>query len=315
MIITLKSGPLAGTQMLDVVAVAKGLIDAKDLASGGELRPQEADKLITMLYADTFLSRINTVRMRRLTRQIDVMDIMARRLVRVAEGAKPSNAEMTSASEYGCLLTALPVQLFAGLTLSFLRENASNKNLQSEIEKGFNTVLTNDIVRLGFEGVADDNTGADREARFNRLNKGWLQIARESGDTPKPAIDPATDGWKATLKIVTEAGDIRARDMSVYVMSTSDADAYSDEINAPVTGHETATGSPARRFDGREIVAHPMMPKGKVLFTPLKNLAHGVHTIIDRNRHYDADARTLRYVFDMALDFEIAVKQFAVLGE
>ena len=213
MIITLKSGPLAGTKMLDVVAVAKSLIEPEDLRNGGVLLPQQAAKLINMLFKDGFLAKINTIRMGRLTRNVDVMDILERQLVRVAQGSEPDNNDLTSAAEFGCKLTALDAQLFASLTLDFLRDNKDNPNLQKEVEAGFNTRLANDIVDLGFNGVADDGVGADRAAKFIRLNKGWLQIMRDAANTPKVDIDPAVDGW------VTDAewGDMFGATLSAAV--------------------------------------------------------------------------------------------------
>ena len=115
MIITLKSGQ----KMLDVVALAKGLIEPEDLRNGGGLKPQMAAKLITMLFADDFLKKITTIRMSRLTREVDVMDIMRRQLVRVPQGQEPADGDLTGASEFGCKLTALDAQLFAFADLGF----------------------------------------------------------------------------------------------------------------------------------------------------------------------------------------------------
>jgi hypothetical protein len=315
MIITLKSGPLAGQKMLDIVALAKGLIEPQDLRNGGDLSPQAANKLITLLFDDPFLKEVTTIRMARLKRDVDVLDILRRQLVRVPQGQDPKVDDLTEAAEFGCQLTALDAQLFASLTLDFLRENKDNPNLQKEVEKGFNTRLGTDIVDLAFNGVNDDAGGADRAEKFVRLNKGWLQVMREAAKTPKVAIDPATDGWKASLAAITEAGDIRFRSSSVYLMNEADADDYAEEINAPVIGHETATASPARRYKGRIIKAHPDMPPGSVAFTPMKNLVYGLHTTVQRDRAYHSRKRALEYTFDLSFDFEVAVKQAAVLGE
>ncbi len=71
---------------------------------------------------------------------------------------------------------------------------------------------------------------------------------------------------------------------------------------------------PARRFRGHSIETHPLLPSGQVLFTPMKNLIYGLHTEIKRDRAWHSRRRALEYTFDMAFDFEVAVKQFAVLG-
>ncbi len=310
-IITLKSGWTGH----DVVALAKALIEPEDLRNGGGLKAQEAAKLITMLFADPFLAKVTTIRMSRLTRDVDVMDILRRQLVRVPQGQEPADTDLTGAGEFGCKLTALDAQLFASLTLDFLRENKDNPNLQKDVEAGFNTRLGNDIVDLGFNGVADDAAGADRAAKFIRLNKGWLQIMRDAANTPKIAIDPAVDGWKASLKAIMEASDDRVRATSSFLMNEADADEYGEEINALVTGTETATANPARRYKGKTIEVHPLIPRGSVAFTPMKNLVYGLNTDIRRDRAYHSRKRALEYTFDMAFDFEVAVKQFAVLGE
>lgn len=311
MIITLKSGQ----KMLDVVALAKGLIEPEDLRNGGELRPEAAAKLISMLFDDPFLKRITTQRMRRLTKDIDVLDILTRQLVRVAQGNEPSDDDLVDAVEHGAKLTALDVQLFATLTLDFLRDNKDNPQLTREVESGFNTRLGNDLVDLGFNGVDDDNAGATRAERFIRLNKGWLQIMREAAKTEKVAIDPATDGWVGSLRAIMDKSDDRFRATSVFFMNEADADAYGREINAPVTGHEVHSNSLARRFEGKEIITHPVAPRGSVMFTPPKNLVYGLHTDIRRDRAYHSRKRALEYTFDMAVDYEVAVKQAAVLGE
>ncbi|MFV0410237.1 MAG: hypothetical protein ACK5LJ_11250, partial [Paracoccus sp. (in: a-proteobacteria)] len=75
------------------------------------------------------------------------------------------------------------------------------------------------------------------------------------------------------------------------------------------------SNSPARRFRGKTIETHPMVPAGSVAFTPMANLIYGLNTDIRRDRAYHSRKRALEYTFDMAFDFEVAVKQFAVLGE
>lgn len=313
-IITIKSGDFAGRRMHDLVALAKALIGPGDLANGGQMTAQAASRLISMVFKDEFLSKVTTETMSRLTKDVDVIDIMRRQLVRVAQGTDPDVGNTVDAAEFGCKLTALDVQLFPTLKLDFLRDNKDNPNLMSTVEDGFNTRLQTDLVDLAFNGVADDGAGANRAAKFIRLNKGWVQILADAATAPKVTIDPATDGWIAALREVHDASDVRFRRNSVFVMNEADADAYAREVNAPVTGTAVNLDSPARRFEGKAIESHPDMPAGKVMFTPLKNLVFGVHADIRRDRAYHSRKRVLEYTFDMAVDYEVAVKQAAVLG-
>lgn len=313
-IITLKDAQGNTTQMHDLVALAKSLIGPTDLANGGDLTAQAASKLISMIFEDDFLKKITTESMLRLTKDIDVVDIMRRQLVRVPQGNDPEDGDTVDAAEFGCVLTALAVQLYPTLKLDFLRENKNNPNLVSTVETGFNTRLTNDLVDLGFNGVADDGAGANREAKFLRLNKGWVQILTESAKAPKVTIDPAIETWRASLRKIIDASDVRFRRDAVFIMNPADADAYADEQNVHVTGAALAAESPTRRFSGHAIVDHPDMPAGKVMFTALSNLVFGVHADIRRDKAWHSRKRVLEYTFDMAVDYEVAVKQAAVLG-
>ena len=315
MIITLKSGPYAGQKMIDLVALAKGLIGPNDLANGGEMSPQAASRLISMVFKDAFLEKITTERMTRLERDVDVLDIARRQLVRVAQGAEPNADQTPGASEFGCVLRALSVQLFPTLKLDFLRANKDNPNLPKMVEDGFATRLQTDLVDLAFNGVGDTGEGATPEAKFLNLNKGWVQIAKDAANTTKKDIDPAVDTWTVTLAEIMDAADTRYRANSVFVMNEADADAYGRELGAHVTGTALRADSPLRRFEGKPIEAHPLMPKGHVLFTPLKNLVFGIHTDIRRDRGYHTRKRVLEYTFDQAVDFEIAVKAACVLAQ
>jgi hypothetical protein len=305
----------AGVRMVDIVAVAKGLIDAGDLKPGGELTPQMASRVIASLFSDPFLAKITTERMSRLKKQIDVVDMMRRRLVRVPQGSEPTASQLTGADEGGCTLEAGDVQLFATLTLDFLREHANDPQLTQTVERGFTTVIQRDLVDLGFNGVSDDGAGGTREAKFVRLHKGWLQIMREAASSTKLEIDPATDGWIDTLRAVKDASDPWVRPQCVFLMNNGDADAYARELNQPITGQALNADSPLRRAEGHAIEAHPSMPAGSVVFTPLANLVHGVQTRVERNREYQARKRCLEYTWDFAVDYEVAVKKFATLGE
>lgn len=315
MILTIKSADGTSCRMHDLVALAKGLIGPADLANGGQMTPQAATKLILMLFEDDFLKKVTTETMSRLTKNIDVADLLRRQLVRVAQGNDPGEADMADVDEHGCKLTALDVQLFPTLTLDYLRENKDNPQMMTSVEGGFNTRMQNDLVDLGFNGVADDATGANRAAKFLRLNKGWLQVLRDSPKAPKVDIDPETDGWIETLTKVFDASDARFRRDAVFIMNEGDADAYARQLGVGVTGTALRADSPLRRFEGKAIEAHPDMPSGSVMFTPLKNLVFGVHTDIRRDRSYHSRKRALEYTFDMAVDYEVAVKQAAVLGE
>ena len=301
------------------IAVAKGRIGPEALNITGELTPEQANQIISLVVASTFLSKVNTVRMMRLTRHVNAMDVASRQLKRIAQGSEPAEGDLTKLLGAGAELMALPVQLFADVTLDFIRENASNPQLLTVIQNALATSMGGDILDLAFNGEKDDNSDG-----FLTLNKGWVQLAKEgreageNDDDPKRVrgtdIDPATDGWKETLAAVMNAGDERFRRNSVFTMNLADADDYARELGAHVTGTPLTAESPLRRFEGYAIEAEPEMPRGHVFFTPLKNLAFGLHSNIRRDRAYHARKRALEYTFDTACDFEIVVGRAMSVG-
>ena len=309
--ITLKSGEVID----DIVALAKGLISPSDLAVGGAMLPKQATRLIQMVFKTDFMSKVTTEMMSSLKQQVSAIDMARRQMVRVSQGTDPDEGQFATAGNYGCELTALPLQLFPTVTLDTLRNNKDNPELLSMLEESFTQAIGRDLVDLGFNGVSDDNAGANREAKFVRLNKGWVQLALDAPDTKKVNIDPATDGWINSLTSIVNASDERASRDSVLVMNTRDADDYGRQLGAPVTGMAMRADSMFRRFEGRPIEAVGDMPRGKVLFTPLKNLVHGIHVDIKRDKGYHIRKRALEFTFDMAVDYEIAVKQYCVVAE
>ena len=297
--------------MNELVKLAKGLISPTDVAVSGKLTPQAAERIISMVFKDDFLSKVQSVRMTKLKRQVSAIDAQNRQLVRIPQGQEPKDEQKPGVSQHGCWLEALDCQLYPELTLDFLRDNADNPELVKLVESQFNTVFTNDFVDLGFNGTAEEYKGD-----FLKLNKGWVQIARESKASGTSYVNFGYEaGWRKALRQIVKAGDQRYRKTSVLVMNLGDADEYAFELGGHVTGSALVADSPLRRFQGTQIVPHHGMPEGVVMFTPMKNLAFGLHTDIHRDREWHSRKRCLQYTFDMACDYGIVVKQAVVLAE
>ena len=297
----------------NIVNIAKDLIAPADIKAGGTLRPEESERLISTVFKTDFLSKVNTKRMSRTKSAIDVFDIAKRQLVRVAEGTEPTdNQDVTDA---GAVMTALSVQLFPSVTLSFLRDNKDNPNLVQTVEMAFADTLTRDLVDLGFNGTSDTATGSTADEKFLALNKGWVQVAKDNAAVIDVTKAKANMKWVTYLGNVLKAADDRYKNDSVFIMNTGDADAYGIELGGHVTGTALVADSPLRRFQGRQIIGNAYMPTGTILFTPINNLVFGMSTEIRRDRDYHSRKRVIEYTFDMAVDYEIAVKKAVVLGQ
>ncbi|MEK8017821.1 MAG: hypothetical protein VSS75_013195 [Candidatus Parabeggiatoa sp.] len=295
-----------------LVQLAKGYIQPQDLRIGGDLKPEAATRIINMIMADHFLSKITVERMQKLKKEIYVWDILPRQLRRIPQGQEPTENEMPGLQEYGWLLDALSVQLFPTISLDTLRDNADNPNMVTNINSGFNTRIQNDLVDLAINGTSEAVTPVTEQSQFETLNKGWLQITAEETHTKKITLSGST--WIDKLAAVRKASDYRFRPDSVFIMNPDDADEYDIEIGKHVTGAAIITNQTDHRFLRQRIESCQFMPAGKLLYTPLKNLIMGISVLMRRDSTWHARKRVLEITYDMAVDFGIAIKHACVIG-
>lgn len=314
---SLRHQPVTGIQKLpaisQIVAVAKGLIDPADLRISATLRPEESNSIISMVTEDAFLSQVTTETMNRTRKDISVLDITPRQLKRVAQGTEPSTGDLAEPSEHGTILLSLPVQLFATFTLDTLRDNADNPNIITLIQTMLQTTMQNDLTDLGCNGTKDDNS-----AGFLTLNKGWIQVAQDSvtaaTGVKTASVTPGTSGWIDSLGAIRTAADQRYIPTSAFIMSQANADAFDIEIGKLVTGVAAITNQTGQSFLRQPIIPCRYMPDTKILYTPIKNLVMGLSSVIHRDAAYNPRKRALEVSYDMACDYEVAVKHATVLA-
>lgn len=176
--------------LVQLVAVAKAMIDPADLRVGGTLLPEEAAQAISLIVGqDGLLSKVSTEQMKKQSKSLNAWDVGARVLKRVAQGVEPTNGtDDTEVDNVGRSLTALPAQLFGTVTLDTLRDNADNPGLPDMISGMLYTAFRNDVTDLACNGTDDDYT----ESAFLELNEGWLTLAAADANTRKVSIAPGT---------------------------------------------------------------------------------------------------------------------------
>lgn len=298
-----------GNKVDDLIQVSKGAISPSDIRPGGELRPEVARKLVSLVVGSDFLKKVTTRSMKSLKADGAVIDIANRSLRRTPTGTEPGENDKTGIDNFAYELHAEDCDLYTDVAVSWLRDNQDNPNLLADLEKAFGTRIQSELVDLAFNGLG---TGADP---FLKLNKGWIEIAKGNAQAQKLDIDPATDGWIDSLAAVIELLPEQFLAQSVLIMNPKDADRYSIEVgkftqNKDAIANETQSG-----VIGYQVERVPFMPRGHVLFTPLKNLVFGLNQDITRHREFKPRKKVIEYTWNLFADFEIAAKQAVVLGK
>ena len=300
-------------QQHDLIRFAKGEIDAGALASGGTLKPQQSNRILSLVAKNPFLSGITRRTMTRLKADGYVIDIAQRSLRSVPEGQEPAEDDKTGITNFPYQLYAQAAELFTDVTRSFIQDNLDNPQFLTELEAAFATRIADELVDLGFNG--DESVAQDhKDYKFLKLNNGWLKIAANSNDTNKITIDPETDGWVDTLANIIKMQDSRFVAGSSLIMNTVDAVEYDVEVGKHVTGRAAIADSKANGLVGFNIIRQGHMPAKTVMFSPPKNLIYGINKNITRHKAWHARKRVVEYTWELMADFEIAAKQAVVLA-
>lgn len=283
---------------------------------GGQLRPQESDKFIDLVVkGNPILTSVTVDRSQRLTKDVNVFELLRGVLQRVPQGKKPE--DYTSFGNVGKTLEMKDGQLFARIPFDFLRDNQHRPNLENMVNGVLTTTYGNDIVLLALTGTADDYAGK----AFGKLNKGWPQLVKEATGSHKIDVNdhtggsPAVVNWESLFSAMVEKlPDIYKGDNTVILMSRGDAELYQRQIGQMVGGLGHLLSKQNLTYLGYEIVGLNEMPRNTVLFTPLPNLVFGVNTQMERYREVSGEERCIKYTFDSAFDFQVAVDDAAVIA-
>ena len=283
---------------------------------GGTLRPQESDKFIDLVVkGNPILSRVTVDRAQRLSKDVNVFELLRGVLQRVPQGNKPT--DYTNIANIGKTLEMKDGQLFARIPFDFLRDNQHRPNLENMVNGILTTTFGNDVVLLALTGK--DDTYATK--KFVELNKGWPQLVKDAAGSHKVDTDDHTGGTPAVINwedlfsaMVEKLPDIYKGEKTAFLMSRGDAELYQRQIGQMVGGLGHLLSKQNLTYLGYEIIALNEMPRNCVLFTPLPNLVFGVNTQMERYREVSGEERCIKYTFDSSFDFQVAVDDAAVIA-
>lgn len=287
---------------MNLLEIAKsGAITPESMYAGGQLRADAARKFINSVVAQNeFLKKITTHQSAKLKSQIDIWGLGEGKLVRVAGGTVPNDSQRARITPTVVSFDNLSVQLHTKILRSTLEDNKDNPNFEKETFETFSRGFGNDLLNLGINGVGDSGTN------FANLNKGWLQIAKDSNEVSKSEFEDATPICDRLTSLIKGAKNI-AND-AVVLISKHDYTALQVELSAKNGGLSILLDGNARNILGVPLEVVPYMPNDIYMLTPLKNLFMSMtHTVV-RDRWFDNDEAALKYRFEVFNDYEIVLK-------
>ena len=281
---------------------------------GNTLRPEESSRFIDLIVAASdFLKRITVEKCSRLKKDVNVWDFIQETLQRVPEGKDP--IDYTSLRNVGKQLDLADGTLFGFIPFSFLEDNAKNPRIESLVQNKLSGVYSRDVVRMGFVGTKDDNSGG-----FRTLNKGWIQLVKEASASKKVNVANYDAGsgsvdWSALLaEKIRSLPDIYKSDSAALIMTRADHEEYAEQIGNRVAAHPVLFSGKTLTPLGYDIVLVEHMPRKHVLFTPLKNLVFGHGRDIQRFREMSGVKRGINYTINSYFDYQVAVDEAAVIA-
>lgn len=292
----------------DILAkIAKGAIAPTDLSVGGVLEPEIANRFIDLVIDQSaFLKRISIKRTGKIEGAFKLLDIADEVLVRVPEGTDPSNSQLTEPQRQDVYFANKAVQLFFQLLFATIDDNQSNPNFETDLESMFARKFSNDLTRLGFVGVADDYAGSV----FNRLNKGWLQIAKDLSPLAQRVNTSGLTTVKGmlddTLKAMPDKHKVEGQ--TTFLMNRTDWEDFCDELGASAASvmAQILLDGKLPQYKGYPLLPMSQMPQGAVLFSALANYWMTMLTEIKRFREVRGTKRCIDYTFDLSNDYGLA---------
>ena len=300
------AGGEASGEESDLVKFAKGAIAPSDLAVSGTISPTRASKFIDLIQKNNqLLSKVTVIPMESLKSEYDVWDMDRGVLVRVPEGSEPNDTQKKKIQNKGRKLDAKAMQLFADVLRATILNNQHRPDLVKWLDNNFSIKFGNELVYLGFVGEKDDYANEE----FKNLNKGWIQVAKDDGETNKTTY-AADDTMVERLEKLVDVADDEMGDDAKILIHRKDFIKYCIEVGKSTNSSQLLIEAAAQGFAGYGFEVTNNMPSGKYMLTPLKNLVFGMANKIYRSREFNSRKRAVEYTFDIHADYDIAVPRF-----
>jgi HK97 family phage major capsid protein len=284
-------------------------IDTGDLASGGLLNAQQADRFIDFVVDQSVMIRdARVVRMRSATTQIDKVSTTGRVSKPKTEGVAPQTFSEPGFSKV--TLEAVGVITPFEVTYEALEDNVEGPNAEETLIRVMAKQMATDLEELAIRG---DEGSTDP---YLALMDGWRKLAEDGHKVNKAGADVDKDLFVDMIKALPDQykrnyGDLRFYFAPAVIESYRSALAEGDTV----IGAEFLLQSPPLTVFGIPVVSAPLIPTdldgiegtqgagySYAFLTPRPNLVWGIH----RDVRIDRDKDIMRGVNQYAITTRVA---------
>ena len=309
----------------------QSLIQKADLAladlaaNGGLLSPEQTDRFIqTLIESPTILNAARVVSMNGPQKKINKIGFGSRILRRAVSGTALADSQRAKPDLGQITLNTKEVIAEIHLPYDVLEDNIEGGNISAAMGTSAGGLQDTLVSLLGsraaldLEELAILGDTSNQTDEYLSLTDGFLKLANHHVVDAKNAT-LSKDIFKAAIKAMPDKY-LRVRSDVNFFVSVDNETEYRDTVANRVTGLGDAalvTASALAAF-GSPIVAAPLMPNQKGIYTNPNNLIFGVQRRV--NIEYDKDIRARKFIVVLTarVDFQIeepdAVVQITNLG-
>ncbi len=309
----------------------QSLIQKADLAladlaaNGGLLSPEQTDRFIqTLIESPTILNAARVVSMNGPQKKINKIGFGSRVLRRAVSGTALADSQRAKPDLGQITLNTKEVIAEIHLPYDVLEDNIEGGNISAAMGTSAGGLQDTLVSLLGsraaldLEELAILGDTSNQTDEYLSLTDGFLKLANHHVVDAQNAT-LSKDIFKAAIKAMPDKY-LRVRSDVNFFVSVDNETEYRDTVANRVTGLGDAalvTASALAAF-GSPIVAAPLMPNQKGIYTNPNNLIFGVQRRV--NIEYDKDIRARKFIVVLTarVDFQIeepdAVVQIINLG-
>lgn len=293
--------------------IAKAAITSADLATGGKLNPEQANKFIDyMVDQSAFLKDIRTERMAGPTKDLDFIGVANRIIRKGVEATEPTETAGIQTSKKQ--LNSVEVILPADISLTFLEDNIERAGAEDHIAQMLALQFANDLTDLAWNG---DTASADT---FVQIDDGFIKLAKSSADNHKFDTNGSTDYkgvvFPGMLNMLPNKWKANKAELRFYVSPTV-AEAYIEQLTTRQTAwaDELLQTGKLPQYKGITIFPVDYIPDDVITLTLRKNLATGIQREFTSDRERKPRKRVIEYTMTGRVDAaQIVVDDALVIG-